>query len=33
MDPDKAREVTVLLATRVDIPGVGTTARVNTAKP
>lgn len=32
MDPDKAREVTVLLATRIDIPGVGTTAAIG-AKP
>lgn len=32
MDPDKAREVTVLLATRVEIPGVGTTAALG-AKP
>ncbi|MFO1187054.1 MAG: hypothetical protein U1E87_06130 [Alphaproteobacteria bacterium] len=32
MDPDKAREVTVLLATRTEIPGLGTTAAIG-AKP
>jgi flagellar motility protein MotE (MotC chaperone) len=33
MDPDKAREVTVLLAKRVEVPGLGTTGAVDKPNP